>query len=98
MGKRNVKKFINVIFDDQEEKFVKAAVDVNFLEFVERGTAHQGAKEVYMKLKPLSYYPKANLNYNVKTIVFKWQRYTEYYKEKILKEIERRAALEVCIK
>ena len=99
MGRANpAKRFINIIFDEQEEKFIKAAVDVNFLEFVEKGKVYTGAKEVYKKLKPLSSYRKPDLDWNAKAIFRKWNAKTDYYKEKILEEIDRSTVCKVSIK
>ena len=85
------------LFENDEEKIINAAVDINLLEFIERGNFDNGAKLLYKKLKAKNTYTKTELKKNSLFIYYKWKAKADYYKNKVLEEKQKRKTCGVCL-
>jgi len=88
--------FVVNIFKNEEARFIEAAVDINFLEFVDKKSFDNGAKLLYKHLKNKKSYRKAELQKMGLQIYWKWKKKEEYYRIKIAEEIKRRKNSENC--
>ena len=89
------KNFLVNIFENEEDRFIKAAVDINFLEFVDKKSFDNGAKLLYKNLKNKKSYGRAELQKAGLQIYWRWKKNEVYYRGKIVQEIERRKNPEV---
>ena len=84
------KGFVFEIFENEEDIFIQAAVDINFLEFVDKKSFDNDAKLLYKTLKNKKTYRKAELQKMGLQVYWRWKKKEDYYRSKILEETERR--------